>query len=210
MPEMWVCSLEQEMATYSRILAWNIQWTERPGRLQSIGPQRVGHDWVTENVRKEKKSFHLHLDKSWRKTEEKEHFPQTWFTTVICQLLYEAFTEGPSPRERLPSPIFWPREFQELYSPWGPKELDTTEWVTFIHFCKRKVKSLSCVRLFGIPCTVVYQASLSMGFSRQEYWSGLPFPSPGDLPDPGIEPSSPALQADALTSEPPGKPLELH
>ena len=55
------------------------------------------------------------------------------------------------------------------------------------------------------PWTVAYQASLSMGFSRQEYWSGLPFPSPGDLPDPGIEPGSPALQADALPSEPPGK-----
>ena len=68
-----------------------------------------------------------------------------------------------------------------------------------------EVKSLSCVRLFAIPWTVVYQASLSMGFSRQEYWSGLPFPSPGDLPDPGIEPRSPALQADALPSEPPGK-----
>ena len=69
-----------------------------------------------------------------------------------------------------------------------------------------KVKSLSCVRLFAIPWTVVYQASLSMGFSRQEYWSGLPFPSPGDLPDPGMEPRSPALQADALPCEPPGKP----
>ena len=45
-----------------------------------------------------------------------------------------------------------------------------------------------------------------MGFSRQEYWSGLPFPSPGDLPNPGIEPGSPTLQADALPSEPPGKP----
>ena len=45
-----------------------------------------------------------------------------------------------------------------------------------------------------------------MGFSRQGYWSGLPFPSPGDLPDPGIEPGSPALQADALPAEPPGKP----
>ena len=53
-----------------------------------------------------------------------------------------------------------------------------------------------------------YQASPSMGFSRQEYWSGLPFPSPGDLPDPGIEPGSPALEADALTSEPPGKPKQ--
>ena len=48
-----------------------------------------------------------------------------------------------------------------------------------------------------------------MRFSRQEYWSGLPFPSPGDLPDPGIEPRSPALQADALTSEPPGKPKNI-
>ena len=69
---------------------------------------------------------------------------------------------------------------------------------------KVKVKSLSRVQLFAIPWTLIYQASLSMGFSRQEYWSGLPFPSPGDLPDPGIEPRSPALQADALPSEPPG------
>ena len=68
------------------------------------------------------------------------------------------------------------------------------------------MKSLSHVGLFAIPWTVVYQASLSMGFSRQEYWSGLPFPSPGDLPDPGIEPRSPALQADTLPSELPGKP----
>ena len=63
----------------------------------------------------------------------------------------------------------------------------------------------SC-QLFATPWTVAHQAPLSMGFSRQEYWSGLPFPSPGDLPDPGIEPRSPALQADSLTSEPPGKP----
>ena len=69
---------------------------------------------------------------------------------------------------------------------------------------KVKVKSLSCVRLFATTWTVAYQAFLSMGFSRQEYWSGLLFPSPGDLPDPGIEPGSPALEADALTSEPPG------
>ena len=67
------------------------------------------------------------------------------------------------------------------------------------------MKSLSRVRLFVTPWTVAYQAPPSMGFSRQEYWSGLPFPSPGDLPDPGIEPRSPAFQADALTSEPPGK-----
>ena len=55
------------------------------------------------------------------------------------------------------------------------------------------VKLLSYIRLFVIPWTIVYQTSLSMGFSRQEYWSELPFPSPGDLPDPGIKPRSPAL-----------------
>ena len=61
-------------------------------------------------------------------------------------------------------------------------------------------------QLFATPWIVAHQAAPSMGFSRQEYWSGLPFPSPGDLPDPGIEPRSPKLQADALTSELPGKP----
>ena len=55
------------------------------------------------------------------------------------------------------------------------------------------------------PWTVPYHAPPSMGFSRQEYWSGLPCPSPEDIPDPGIEPGSPALQADTLPSEPPGK-----
>ena len=63
---------------------------------------------------------------------------------------------------------------------------------------KKKVKLLSHSRLFGTPWTVVYQGPLSMGVSRQDYWSGLPFPSPGDLPNPGIEPRSPALWADAL------------
>ena len=61
------------------------------------------------------------------------------------------------------------------------------------------VLSLSRVRLFAIPWPIVYKASLSMGFSRQEYWSGLPFSSPGDFPDPGIKARTPALQADAFT-----------
>ena len=73
--------------------------------------------------------------------------------------------------------------------------------------CSINVKSLSHVRLFVTPWTVAYQAPPSMEFSRQEYWSGLPFPSPEDLPNSGIEPGFPALQADALLSEPPGKPL---
>ena len=60
-------------------------------------------------------------------------------------------------------------------------------------------------QLFVTPWTVARQAPLSMGFPRPEYWSGLPFPSPGDLPNPGIEPRSPALQAYSLSSEQPGK-----
>ena len=70
---------------------------------------------------------------------------------------------------------------------------------------KVKVKLLSRVQLFATPWTVAYQASRSMEFSWQEYWSGLPLPSPGDLPNPGIEPGSPTLQADTLPSELPGK-----
>ena len=66
--------------------------------------------------------------------------------------------------------------------------------------------SFNCVQLFVIPWTIACKAPKSVEFSGQEHWSGLPFPSPGDLPDPGTEPGSLALQADSLPSEPPGKP----
>ena len=69
-----------------------------------------------------------------------------------------------------------------------------------------KVKSLSRVQLFVIPCIIAFQFPLSMELSRQEYWSRLPFASPGDLPNPGIEPCSSALQSDSSPSDPPGKP----
>ena len=78
------------------------------------------------------------------------------------------------------------------------------------YWSESEVKSLSCVRLFATPWTLAYQAPPSMGFSRQECWSGLPFPSPGDLPDPGIKPRSPTLQADSLPSEPRGKLQRIH
>ena len=78
--------------------------------------------------------------------------------------------------------------FQILRQPW---------WWWFSH---------QVLLILVTPLTIACQARLSMGFSRQEYWSGLPFPSPGDLPDPGIEPRSPAMQADSLLSEPLGKP----
>ena len=72
------------------------------------------------------------------------------------------------------------------------------------------VSLLSHVQLFATARTVAHQAPLSMGFPRQEYWSGLPFPSPGDLPDPGAEPTSPALTGEFFTINLPGKVLVAH
>ena len=99
---------------------------------------------------------------------------------------------------KLPPSSSWKQQtFCLAESAWGDSEEPLKGP---IHHCvKVKVKSLS---LFVTPWTVAYQAPPSMGFSRQEYWSGLPFPSPRDLPNPGIESRSPAFQADALTSEP--------
>ena len=97
-----------------------------------------------------------------------------------------------------------------FFSIWATREAYYCQWLSLFFkeasFSNVCVKSLSCVRLFATRETVARKAPLPMGFSRQEYWSGLPFPSPGDLPNPGIEPGSPALQAEALSSEPPGKP----
>ena len=85
----------------------------------------------------------------------------------------------------------------------------STQVPFLLNFMKvKKLKVLAdqlCLTL-ATPWTVAHQAPLSMEFSRQEYWSGWPFPFTGDLPDPGIKPRSPALQADVLPSEPPGKP----
>ena len=81
--------------------------------------------------------------------------------------------------------VFPSHSWLDMYGPLGL-------YIGMIHPCI-KVKSLSHVRLFGSPWPVAYQDSPSMGFSRQKYWSGLPFPSPGNLPDPGIELRSPAL-----------------
>ena len=88
----------------------------------------------------------------------------------------------------------------KLYSCHGKQYGDSSETKNKITM---KVKSFSCVQLFVTPY-VAYQVPPSMGFSMQEYWSGLPFSSPGDLPDPGIEPRPPALQADSLPYEPSG------
>ena len=86
------------------------------------------------------------------------------------------------------------------------------DWMCFLQI---RMLSLNCqstvfwkgFQLFGTPCSLAHQTPLSMGFLRQEYWSGLPFTSPGNHPDPGIEPRSLTLWADCLPSEPPVKPI---
>ena len=94
--------------------------------------------------------------------------------------------------------IFWIYTFE--WNHWIMK------YIQYILVC---AQSLSRVQLFVTPWAVAHQAPLSMDFYRQEYWSGYPFPSPGDLPNPGIEPRSPALLVDFLLSDPTGKPVCL-
>ena len=91
---------------------------------------------------------------------------------------------------------------QTVFLPWSPI---VSRWISNNKLLS-EMKSLSPVQLFETLWSVAHQAPLSMGFSRQEYWSGLPFPSPGYLPNSGIEPVSSTFQADTLTSEPPEKP----
>ena len=83
-------------------------------------------------------------------------------------------------------------------------------WINSYDRLNRRVcvQSFSHVQLFVTPWTVACHAPLSKEFSRQECWSGLPFPPPGDLPEPGIKPSSPALAGRFFTTEPPGKPID--
>ena len=113
-----------------------------------------------------------------------------------CRRLGFDFWVGKIPWRRAwqPTPVFLPGECHAQrslagYSPWGQKELYMTERLNWTE-------------------TVAHQAPLSMGFSRQGYWSGLPCLPPGDLPDPGIEPASPVLTGRFFTTVPPGKPQE--
>ena len=97
-------------------------------------------------------------------------------------------------------------------TPWtvthqAPPSMEFSRQEYRMHACMPS--HFSCVRLYATLWTAAHQAPLSTGFSMQEYWNGLPFPSLGVLPDLGIEPGSPALQEDALLSEPPGKPIIL-
>ena len=164
------------MAIHSSMLSWRIPWTEEPGELWSMGSQGVGHDWATELNWREPP-----LNLRFRVIQNGEGF----FLLLWMQL--QQLSQGCSEASSL--------------------------WVCFyICFCLFNYfrwltcELLSHVQLFATPQTITHQAPLLMGFSRQEYWSGLPFPSPEDLLDSGIEPWSPALQTDSLPFELQGNP----
>ena len=116
--------------------------------------------------------------------------------TIYCHSVYLPYMQTSCERPGWMN-YSWNQDCQEKYQQPQICRHHHSDWQ------KVKVKSLSHVRLFETPWTVAYQASPSMGFSRQEYWSGLPFLSSRHLPDPGIKPGSLGLQADALPSEPP-------
>ena len=128
---------------------------------------------------------------AWRIPWTTVHVVEKSWTPLRFQLLNLSFP----PRIKPASPAM---EGQALVTGLLRKSLD--------HLIQKKSEAAQRVRLFAAPWTAAHQAPSSMEFSRQEYWSGLPLPSLWDLPHPGIEPGSPALRADALRSEPPGKP----
>ena len=101
--------------------------------------------------------------------------------------------------------IPWTEEIN-IYSPWGLTKLDTTEQLSSNSKYVTVLATQICPTVCK-PMTVTHQATLSMKFSRQEYWSGLPCPSPVDLPNPGVKPGSPALLEVSLPFEPSGKPI---
>ena len=149
-------SLENEMATHSSILAWKIPWAEEPSRLQSMGLQRVRHQWVTSL------SYHFIIHRKVKRVDLKSSHQKE-----KCVSFY--WHNGCSVR--------W--------------------WMLCMLSC------FNSVQLLVIRWTVARQAPLPTGFSGQEYWSGLPCPSSGDLPHPGIEPMSlmsPALAGGLFTT----------
>ena len=180
----WEDPLEKKMATHSSTLAWKIPWMEEPGRLQSMGSQRVRHDWVTSLhlIMSDDEHLFMGLLAIWISSMEKWNVYFSLLSIGLFVSFYQAMWTVLCILENNPLSV---TSFSNIFS--------HSIGCLFIFFkgflcCKerRKVKLLSRVQLFVTPWTVVYQAPLSMGFSRQEYWSGLPFPSLGDLPDPGI------------------------
>ena len=170
--------LEKEMATHSSIVAWRTPWTEEPGGLQSIGLQESDTtEWLNHHQAVPSAEL-ISLDFS---------LPNLGPGILPVLLSLQNLQIGGVG-------VGWVVFFFNF--------LISATFLEFFSLCS----SFSRAQLFVTPWTAAHHAPLSMRFSRQGYWSELPFPSPGDLPNPGIKPRSSALQADSLPTELQGKP----
>ena len=203
--------LEEGVATHPSTLAWRIPWTGKPSGRQSMGLQRVRHDGASNTPAGDitralaSPADHSLLSREGpgvltpRPSGTWPHLPAEQQGACVPSLVGElslckTHDTVKKQTKRSNSPGKW----TVIWSSEHP--------IVDQHFKWKWSRSVVSDSLPS-PWTVASQAPPSMGFSRQEYRSGLPFPSPRDLPNPGIEPGSPTFQADALTSEPPGKPF---
>ena len=161
---------------------WTENWYILSDYLINIKPYRMGEEYSP-----------MGKQNLAEKSKRKDMLDRCQISTVPCQAEAQVVTTLPRP---IPKPLFclnkcpclkFAKDIQ------GSLRANIYHTMFFFLYTPVKVKSLSHVRLFATPWTAAYQAPLSMGFYRRQYWSGSPFPSPGDLPNPGIEPRSPAL-----------------
>ena len=184
-------ALEEEMANHSSILVWRIPGTGEPGGLPPMGSHRVGHDWsdlaaaAAAAAVAAAAAATLLVNKKSANVWYFEHFLVLPFFEIGMKTdLFQSCGHC------WVFQIHWHIECKTL-----------TAWVIIAYVSACLLSCFSCVQLFVTLWTVAQQAPLSMGFSRQDCWSGLPCPPPGYLPDPGIKPTSPvspALLADSL------------
>ena len=217
----WMISLTQWTWVWVNYGSW--WWTGWPGVLESMWLRRVGQDWATElnwtDVICSLFTRGLLGGASGKESACQCRRHKRW------ELPVPGLEKIPWSRKWQPIPVFLPGKFHGQRSPavssckescrtedWAQEKEHHHGWIvlwnSFIEFLPMGVcvcESLRHVQLFAIPWSLAFQACPSVGFSRQEYRGRLPFPSPGDRPDPGIEPGSPALQADSSLSEPPWK-----
>ena len=211
------------MATHSSTLAWKIPRTEEPGRLQSMGSLRVGHDWVT--------SFSCIGVGNGNPLQcsclENPRDGGAWWAAVCGVTQSQTWLKWVSSSSSMLNPMLGSTLEAQLWAELcpSPMMLKFQAPVPVWPYLKNKILAYdqARVRLLGHgplgaqPCLILWDpmdwsqpgSSVHVKFSRQEYWSGLPFPPPGDLSNPGIKPACPALAGRFFITKPPGKPPRL-
>ena len=183
-------------------------------RVTSTSVSRAGYEAQASEVTSRERSSVGCMETAWRNWTV-VNWERTWRKPGPARqaVLRGARGEGKDCSKSFFLPVHALRQQDTTYMSSGSGcKLNTSSWAPEVSTghcqCYEKERKWSCSAMYDLlwPHTLACQAPPSMGFSRQEYWSGWPFPSPRDLPDPGIKPKSPALQTDSLPSEPAEKP----